>query len=256
MRVRKSIPEGYKTEAKPLTNRARSNATSMPSGRGFYGGFAELAPYCGVHKIGGFESQIVPPEEDLPALQLDDNDDYGFPSSQDSDISSISTDSVPTTLPFHPIKDFYPNNNKRAFTEDNDEFRTSSDPLWPAEDHHNCITLQTRGYLVGNTDGPNLLADPFIRPIAQPRTRRKQWPCTTTTTTTATAMSTTVSSTPISNQLQQQPPQESDMKDFPEDFEDAEFFKPEAWDRGGRETETEPDLGMDREMEMELNGAE
>ncbi|KAI9872541.1 MAG: hypothetical protein M1830_001494 [Pleopsidium flavum] len=100
MRVRKSVPEGYKTAS--CTASGQSNQKRRPNAShagGFSsnksGGFAELTPYCGILKIGGHTAQPLPsPEEDIPPLQFE-ADDYGFPSSQESATSSLSTNTIP-----------------------------------------------------------------------------------------------------------------------------------------------------------------
>ncbi|OTB00020.1 hypothetical protein M426DRAFT_15910 [Hypoxylon sp. CI-4A] len=140
MRVRKSVPEGYKTgsysafafwderlnNANPNTG---TNSTTMGEGRSRANAIStprELLPFCGIHKVGGLAAQ---PENNpdpssissaiQPLLSVngqplddssmnDDNDDDDVPgltSSQDT-IESIST----------PSK-----TRKRSYTEDEDE---------------------------------------------------------------------------------------------------------------------------------------
>ncbi|WPH03460.1 Hypothetical protein R9X50_00634000 [Acrodontium crateriforme] len=86
MRVRKSVPEGYKTHktlrpqsfpfpstAPPTTITARqtqSNHSSQPA--------RELTPFCGLHKVGGMAEQpeyLVPPSSAPAAFSTDDFDD-------------------------------------------------------------------------------------------------------------------------------------------------------------------------------------
>ncbi|KAI2605252.1 ribonucleotide reductase inhibitor-domain-containing protein [Hypoxylon fragiforme] len=134
MRVRKSVPEGYKTgnysafslwdegnSGVPTASttimgegRSRANAISTPR---------ELIPFCGIHRVGGLDTQ----SENLPSLSipsttyqpvlsvnglpLDDsmNDDVpGLTSSQET---VESTDSA-----FSPAK-----TRKRSYTEDENE---------------------------------------------------------------------------------------------------------------------------------------
>jgi hypothetical protein len=99
MRVRKSVPEGYKTgaysafalfsdsdpvkshpQAQPTSalQQSRANAVSTYS----YGR-KELAPFCGIMKVGGLAQQDVPDEEDVPFL-----------SSQGSTNSDVSVFSI------------------------------------------------------------------------------------------------------------------------------------------------------------------
>lgn len=143
MRVRKSVPEGYKTgnysafslfdehtNTIPKTystmveGRSRANAISTPR---------ELLPFCGIHKVGGLDTQ---PEHASPSIPLSassfslqpllsvnglpledvmtDNDDVpGLTSSQDS------LDSAPPASPR--------STRKRSYTED-EELEAPSTP--------------------------------------------------------------------------------------------------------------------------------
>lgn len=108
MRVRKSVPEGYKTTAKsknfldasvfpgssaPVSSTSSSSPYANDT-HSSYGhnttGFAELAPFCGVLKTGGLSVQ---PFSSYHSNH--DNYDDGFPSSQESCASDFSTDSMP-----------------------------------------------------------------------------------------------------------------------------------------------------------------
>lgn len=79
MRVRKSVPEGYKTEGTsafklwtdntvPNAPKVRSSSTRVAS--------RELLPFCGINRVGGFESQPafarddVPDEDAVPELTM------------------------------------------------------------------------------------------------------------------------------------------------------------------------------------------
>ncbi|KAI0827232.1 ribonucleotide reductase inhibitor-domain-containing protein [Hypoxylon sp. FL0890] len=146
MRVRKSVPEGYKTgsysafalwdesnnsNSNPATNttmgegRSRANAISTPR---------ELLPFCGIHKVGGLDTQpekaplepslytstsayttstAYQPLLSVNGLPLDDDnmDDVpGLTSSQESVESTDSNLSVPPTK-----------TRKRSYTEDEEE---------------------------------------------------------------------------------------------------------------------------------------
>jgi len=102
MRVRKAVPEGYKRstiniktlqEEQPFQSIVTPNISTRA---------AELAPFCGLHKIGGYA-----PQQDSFLGQCDTNqgllyieEDDGFPlSSQESWVSSVSNDSV-CVLPY------------------------------------------------------------------------------------------------------------------------------------------------------------
>ena len=159
MRVRKSVPEGYKTKqkmfcdlSKPFgaptskSNRTRSASTS----------FNGLLPYCGILKVGGYESQLAVSEEtDLPPLQFDP-DDWGFPSSQESNVSTISNGSL--IAPAHIPIATGSSNKRRREDADEEDLNLESQPVSP------------RSRPISHTRMPNLND---VRPIALPKSRRK-----------------------------------------------------------------------------------
>ncbi|KAI1486043.1 ribonucleotide reductase inhibitor-domain-containing protein [Biscogniauxia mediterranea] len=133
MRVRKSVPEGYKTgnynafslwdERTNSTtattmgsagdNRSRANAVSTPR---------ELLPFCGIHKVGGLDTQPEHPTSvyQQPLLSMNGaplDDDFGnmpgLSSSQDSVDSMDSDLSIYSNAPS--------STRKRVFTEDEDD---------------------------------------------------------------------------------------------------------------------------------------
>ncbi|KAM3563651.1 hypothetical protein ARSEF4850_002228 [Beauveria asiatica] len=80
MRVRKSVPEGYKTEGpsafKLWTDNTTPNAPKIRSNTARVAS-RELLPFCGINKVGGFESQpafardgIVPDVDAVPELTM------------------------------------------------------------------------------------------------------------------------------------------------------------------------------------------
>lgn len=77
MRVRKSVPEGYKTHKTMPTEAfvfpSSAPAVAEPTLRPSYNTASsrELAPFCGLHKVGGFSAQdsIAPPSSAPPAFQ-------------------------------------------------------------------------------------------------------------------------------------------------------------------------------------------
>ena len=127
MRVRKSVPEGYKTgssygafalwdesASKPLSSsapsesRSRANAFSSPR---------ELLPFCGINKVGGLATQpetgaFTASPGSYHRTAIDDDDDYddmpGLTSSQDTVASTESLTAAAKT-------------RKRSFAEDEDE---------------------------------------------------------------------------------------------------------------------------------------
>lgn len=125
-RVRKSVPEGYKTQQKKLTaytipTPAVSSAkplsdpeldiTSPSTRSATQTVYAELEPFCGFHKIGNYAVQTFPrPEEDYRygMMSVDDLETPSIPSSsQESNVSLSSSSS------FHVHS-----NNKRALDSD------------------------------------------------------------------------------------------------------------------------------------------
>ncbi|KAI9701273.1 MAG: hypothetical protein M1836_001943 [Candelina mexicana] len=208
MRVRKSVPEGYKTGvycALGSSMGGSPSSTGPPSSGGVYNsrgrGFAELTPYCGILRTGGYAFQTTSERSsthDLATFEFE-SDDYGFPcSSQESNTSTISTDSMPAAPPSFPI----PNANKRRFEEDEEDGPNSL--VWEDEEHLH--SLSPRSYPVSHTSMPNL---DMIRPIALPKTRRK-WH------TGSLGKGTLVGG------------QENQMNGM-HDFDEAEFLRPPEW---------------------------
>ncbi|KAK4042464.1 ribonucleotide reductase inhibitor-domain-containing protein [Parachaetomium inaequale] len=128
MRVRKAIPEGYKTgsDYSAFTLWAEDNASNASNSRpasttpsaAFTSTTRELEPFCGLNRVGGLAVQ--------PAYNnsnpVDDDDDGldsmpGLTSSQDTIVSNASTvSSSHTTLNITTTA-----NRKRIFTSDEDE---------------------------------------------------------------------------------------------------------------------------------------
>ncbi|KAK3693612.1 ribonucleotide reductase inhibitor-domain-containing protein [Podospora appendiculata] len=115
MRVRKSVPEGYKTggayssfslwsesELKPSAPR-QIPAGTMPSSSSSTAAMRELTPFCGINKVGGLAVQPSPPPvSDMP----------GLTSSQDSIASTSSITSATAATPA---------NRKRLFITDEED---------------------------------------------------------------------------------------------------------------------------------------
>lgn len=83
MRVRKAVPEGYKTTKRIL------DLNAPISGTGGTGRSAELVPYCGISKVGGYMAQPQPQPSSLPdngnendvlrhGMLFDEDDDEGL----------------------------------------------------------------------------------------------------------------------------------------------------------------------------------
>ena len=125
MRVRKSVPEGYKTmlgkQSLISPHIFATSSTAIPSSNP--GSCNELSPYCGLHKIGGMAVQPLPhyisktsaagflsaqSSITLSAAEQED-DPFSFPSSQESTISTVSSIQAPS------------NRTKRVFDADVDD---------------------------------------------------------------------------------------------------------------------------------------
>lgn len=128
MRIRKSVPEGYKTHqpiySSPSDHRSRcitgslvkypgSTLKSEPSST-TYGAYTELTPLCGLHKIGGMAVQPMPSAPvnaygygpwGGSAEQAEESDPWSLPSTQES---------IDSNLPAVP-------SNKRSYECEGDE---------------------------------------------------------------------------------------------------------------------------------------
>ncbi|OKL56070.1 hypothetical protein UA08_08596 [Talaromyces atroroseus] len=132
-RVRKSVPEGYKTEQKKLTAYTIPASTSSSSKREVGVDlvtsqqpattvYAELEPFCGMHKVGNYAVQTFPrPDEQYRDMNMnaDDLETTSIPSSsQGSNASSSSSASLLYTNS---------NSNKRVYDDsDAEEYYDSS----------------------------------------------------------------------------------------------------------------------------------
>ncbi|KAF1819877.1 uncharacterized protein K489DRAFT_373103 [Dissoconium aciculare CBS 342.82] len=151
MRVRKSVPEGYKTH-KTIGQAASS---SMPPSaikirsEPTVTGSQELMPFCGLHKIGGLGMQQMPASS-APAAVMDTYE-LDFEHMPDLSGSQITLSSSQES--FGPVEE--PSNRKRTYE---DEVEDGMDALF--EDMHapDIIHHQMPG---------------VSRPIAKPRNLRK-----------------------------------------------------------------------------------
>ncbi|KAJ4266532.1 hypothetical protein NW762_004520 [Fusarium torreyae] len=109
MRVRKSVPEGYKTVGtsafKLWTDNAPVNTTTVVPRAPVKGTSRELLPFCGINKVGGLDTQPDFEQDDVPDLDA-------IP---ELTMSQESTESV----------DSYDGSRKRIFDDDDDEFVAS-----------------------------------------------------------------------------------------------------------------------------------
>ena len=189
MRVRKSVPEGYKThktanlptiqttlsKGGPLTSTMAAGDAYGPE---IYQHQRELLPFSGLHKIGGYAEQPVTNVHLYGGVDANGDRPVNlFPlpaqafnqpfSSQDSTTSNLSTSLLQTPNPT--------NLHKRSWQdEDNQPVNLSSNflfalPMKVSEDEVPVSPLSA-------TPTPSLLSLPqsALRPFAQPKTRRSQ----------------------------------------------------------------------------------
>jgi hypothetical protein len=171
MRIRKSVPEGYKNRAQPRPEPDLARDQRLQQSSSLCGSnaptrvptkFSELAPFCGIHKIGGHAVQPgshAPPYH-LPDLQFDDDGASAVGSSQGSQASTISSDSMPPTFP-------YATRSQKRRLEDEDEDDRCEPVIFEDFDMH---TVGPPGHPISHTSMPDLN---FIRPVTLSKIRRK-----------------------------------------------------------------------------------
>jgi hypothetical protein len=160
MRVRKSVPEGYKThKSLSVTPTSYMHPSSLPSHSDapsssapeLYSKPSELAPFCGLHKIGGMSSQ----PSSTPGLSY----------SQSSIASSISTPQTPQI-----------NTRKRNYAEDMDaELDTFFDDNQAQHDSMLDDTVSPKPkYPLSHSSMPDLSAKTsIVSPQSRPKARMK-----------------------------------------------------------------------------------
>jgi hypothetical protein len=162
MRVRKSVPEGYKThKSLSVSKVSYMHPASLPSlseipsssAPELYSKPSELAPFCGLHKIGGMSSQ---PNSSAPGLSY----------SQSSIATSASTPQTPQT-----------NTRKRNYAEDMDaELDTFFDDTQEQNDSMlDDTTSPTKPkYPLSHSSMPDLSAKTsIVSPQSRPKARMK-----------------------------------------------------------------------------------
>ncbi|KAM0323135.1 hypothetical protein ACHAQA_008985 [Verticillium albo-atrum] len=154
MRVRKSVPEGYKTGSysafKLWSDAAIPSSKPLPAFKA--PAQRELLPFCGIHNVGGFASQPAPADDDYDydgsMAEVPDIDDVpGLTSSQESVESTVATSS-----------------RKRIHDDDEENAETESLQV-PAR-------FQARGSWADGDVSPRSLTPvgwPNARPMAVPR---------------------------------------------------------------------------------------
>ncbi|KAI1183221.1 ribonucleotide reductase inhibitor-domain-containing protein [Nemania serpens] len=197
MRIRKSVPEGYKTggdynafalwdesDTTPATGimgegqRSRANAFSSPR---------ELLPFCGIHKVGGLDTQpevwrplqqqqstrggmysgaapTTTPPIHHPSFGVDEDasDDDEMPGLTSSQESVESNASSVTTIPPGTATTITPSgarSRKRYFVEDDEDGFAGQFTLW-RHDYNNNNTLAP---VAGRNDNGRAMAVPSTR---------------------------------------------------------------------------------------------
>lgn len=97
MRVRKSVPEGYKTHKTlgqpgfpfPSSAPPTSSAPARPAISPMRSN--ELQPFCGLHKTGGWAAQEIPPSSAPSILQAQEEEDDDMPGLSTSQNTIMST---------------------------------------------------------------------------------------------------------------------------------------------------------------------
>lgn len=176
MRIRKSVPEGYKTHktlgpasSAPAYNSlfAQSNMAPASSAPSVYTKPNELMPMCGLHKIGGHSSQpsVGTTTSSVPELSY-----------SQSTISSSTSSRLPIRSVAAPPQT-PPNIRKRSY---NDEIEDELDAFFSDEVEKEIMvdepTSQTHKYPFSHSSMPGLdrktgLVNPGSRPKARMRTR-------------------------------------------------------------------------------------
>ena len=154
MRVRKSIPGGYKrgpkVEGQSDTLQPQKTLT----------GFSGLVRYCGILKVGGHSAQPVFNESDVPELHFDGEDaDMAFFSSQESFASTEHL--LDRTQPALASCLCADNDKKRRRGEEDDHHHE--------EDFDETQPETPRSRPISHTSMPNL---DQLRAIAIPKSRR------------------------------------------------------------------------------------
>jgi hypothetical protein len=177
MRIRKAVPEGYKTHKTALFSDptpARAAISSPASLSGHLRPRGELLPFCGLHKIGGLSIQPVSAQSEIDIFA----DEMPFNLSQESSTSTLSTDSMPAA---HPS---LVNLSKRRFEDQENEEQESdhlqdvrfSDSFCSSIPIDLAGSLPYTGYPISHTTMPDLGSISATRTIAKPKSRRKGVP--------------------------------------------------------------------------------
>jgi hypothetical protein len=174
MRIRKAVPEGYKTHKTALFNDptpARAAFSSPASSIEYSRPAGELLPFCGLHRIGGLSAQPVSAQGEIDIFA----DDMPFNLSQESTSSTLSTDSMPAAS-----HSFLFNTNKRRFEDEENEEQENSvleNQLDFNFDFSTPLDLSVTPPHTGHSTTHTSTSDPAplsgTRAMAKPKSRRK-----------------------------------------------------------------------------------
>lgn len=181
MRVRKSVPEGYKTHKTLGTQEigfpsaaarvAALRPPRMTEGRDTTG-TRELVPFCGLHKIGGLGAQEMP-SSSAPAVMRRDGDEDGVPGLS---FSQATLDSTPNGFVLEPVA-LADSSRKRGYDEEIEEDLDAffdgldgDDESRVSEEISRRPIAKMRGGRKVEQAGPSILADdfeeaPFLSPV-------------------------------------------------------------------------------------------
>jgi hypothetical protein len=170
MRIRKAVPEGYKTHKTSLFNdpTPAKAAFASPTISSSYSRPGELLPLCGLHKIGGLSAQPVNAQSEIDIFA----DETPFNLSQESTTSTLSTDSMPLGPP--PTFNF----NKRRFEDEENEeqensFHFSFSNCFGAFPSDLSVSPPHSGHPISHNSMPDLSSISGTRAMAKPKSRRK-----------------------------------------------------------------------------------
>jgi hypothetical protein len=171
MRIRKAVPEGYKTHKTMLFHDSTPAFSNTPTYTPTRSSRTELLPFCGLHKVGGHSVQSLPVNSHEPIDNFAD-DRMPFSLSQESTTSTISMDSMPAAPILNPLT----KHKRRYLDEEEDKdippFHLHfSDPLNPLLADLS-VSPTRSGYMFSHTPMPDLSAI-SARAIVKPKSRRK-----------------------------------------------------------------------------------
>jgi hypothetical protein len=175
MRVRKAVPEGYKTHKTISTYEVASSTpmttmtiSSRPS---------ELLPFCGLHKIGGLSEQPTPAVNACETIDIFSDttnplSDFATPFSSQELVISTGSVSILSAAPLRQIS-----SNKRLYSSDEEEKESEEPKFEKFVFNFPAVLSPTRStYPISHTTMPDLAAissSTTSRAYAKPKSRRK-----------------------------------------------------------------------------------